>query len=163
MVIRFAGVPAVEAAEFRQARRLGRTWLVALLAVGGGGWSVYRIWSVAAAAPRFALPGTGMLTLRVLLFGVVLLGFDIRARDGRERIAAALDTRPVSNNALPDGRRLGIAFAAWLPLAVWALLLQGTGMIVKGMNLSDGVPPEPVSLATFVFLEAPPAVLLWGR
>ena len=159
-----ADVLAVAAAEFRQARRLSRTWLLGFFVVVGGLF-VYLSGaaSFGANAPWFALPGIGMLSLWVLLIGVVFLAFDIRARDERERIAAVLDTRPTPNIVLLGGRLLGIALIAWLPLAVWALLLQGTGMIDEGMNLSDsGVTPEPVSLATFVFFDAPPAILVWG-
>ena len=157
---------AVAAAEFRQARRLSRTWLIAFFVVVGGLF-VYHLWSGpatfgATAAPRFALPGIGLLTLWVLLFGVVLLAFDIRARDERERIAAVLDARPIPNIVLLGGRLLGIVVIAWLPVAVWALALQGTGMVVDSMNATVGVPPEPVSLATFVFVDAPPALALWG-
>ena len=151
-------VLALAAAEFRQARRLSRTWLLGFLVVVGGLF-VYLVGS----GTRFALPGIGMVLLWVLLIGVVFLAFDIRARDERERIAAVLDTRPIPNIVLLGGRLLGIVFIAWLPLAVWALLVQGTGMIDEGMNLSDSrVTPEPVSLTTFVFLDAPPAMLVWG-
>ena len=119
-------------------------------------------------APRFALPGVGMLLLSVLLIGVVFLAFDIRARDARVRIAAVLDTRPLSNIELLGGRLLGIALAAWLPLAVWAMLLLGVGMLDEGVNLASSrvsdirITPEPVSLATFLFFDAPPALLVCG-
>ena len=126
-----------------------------------GGLFVYLTWS--GDVTRFALPGLGMLLLWVLLVGVVFLAFDTRARDERERIAAVLDARPIPNIVLLGGRLLGIALIAWLPLAVWALLLLGTGMVDEGMNLSDvRIRPEPVSLATFVFVDAPPALALWG-
>ena len=159
-------VLAVAAAEFRQARRLSRTRLLGFLVVVGGSF-VYLVGSGTAAfgadGPRFALPGVGMLLLWVSLIGVVFLAFDIRVRDERERIAAVLDTRPIPNIVLLGGRLLGITLIAWLPLAVWALLLQGTGMIDEGMNLSDTrITPEPVSLATLVFFDAPPAIFAWG-
>ena len=154
-----ADVLAVAAAEFRQARRLSRTWLLGFFVVVGGLF-VYLSLGVPS---RFALPGIGMLSLCVLLTGVVFLAFDLRARDERERIAAVLDARPIRNVVLLSGRLLGIAFVAWLPLALLALLLQVTGMIDEGMKLSlDRIAPEPVSLATFVFLDAPPAILVWG-
>ena len=155
---------AVAAAEFRGALRLSRTWLLGFLAVVGGLF-VYLGWSGVA---RFALPGVGMLLLWVLLVGVVLLAYDIRARDVRERIAAVLDARPIPNIVLLGGRLSGVALTAWLPLAVWALLLQGIGMLDEGVNLASSrvsdsrVTPEPVSLATFVFFDAPPALLAWG-
>ena len=160
-----AGFLAVAAAEFRGARRLSRTWLWGFLVVAGGSF-VYLGWSGSVA--RFALPGVGMLLLWVLLIGVVFLAFDIRARDARERIAAVLDARPIPNVVLLGGRLLGIALIAWLPLAVWALLLQGIGMLDEAVNLSSSrisdsrVTPQQASLVTFVFLDAPPALLAWG-
>ena len=157
---------AVAAAEFRRTRRLSRTWLLGFLVVVGG---AYLIWGAgggpfgANVPPWFALPGIGMLSLGVLHIGVVLLAFDLRARDERERIAAVLDTRPIPNVMLLGGRLLGIALTAWLPLAIWALLLLGVGMIDEAMHLDDSrVSPEPVSLATFMFFDAPPAILVWG-
>ena len=159
-------VLAVAAAEFRQARRLSRTWLLGALVIVGG---LYLVWGAGAAPfganvpPWFALPGIGMLLLWVLLAGVVSLAFDLRARDERDRIVAVLDARPIPNIVLLGGRLLGIALIAWLPLAVWAVLLQVTGMIDEVMNLDDSrVAPEPVSLSTFVFLDAPPAIFVWG-
>ena len=153
-------VLAVAAAEFRQARRLSRTWLLGIFVVVGGLFG-YLVGAESSGGP--VLPGVGMLSLWVLLIGVIFLAFDIRARDERDRMVAVLDTRPIPNIVLLGGRLLGIALIAWLPLAVWALLLQGTGMIVEGMNLSENrATPEPVSLATFVFFDAPSVILVWG-
>jgi len=155
---------AVAAAEFRQARRLGRTWLLGFLAVVGGSL----VYLEGSGAPRFALPGVGTLLLSVLLIGVVFLAFDIRARDERERIAAVLDMRPIPNIALLAGRLLGISLVVWLPLAVWALLLLGIGMLDEGINLASSrvtdirVTPEPVSLATLLLFDAPPSLIAWG-
>ena len=166
MTVHWGDGLAVAAAEFRQARRLSRTWLLGLLVVVGG---VYLVWGAGAGPfganvpPWFALPGIGMLSLGVLHIGVVLLAFELRARDERERIAAVLDTRPIPNVMLLGGRLLGIALTAWLPLAVWAFLLLGIGMIDEAMHLDDSrLRPEPVSLATFMFFDAPPAILVWG-
>ena len=159
-----AGVLAVAAAEFRQARRLSRTWFLSFLVVVGGSF----LYLGGSGVPRFALPGVGMVLLWVLLIGVVLLAFDVRARDERAGIAAVLDTRPIPNIVLLGGRLLGIAFTAWLPLAVWALLLLGVGTLDEAVNLSGSrisdsrVTPEPVSLATFVFFDAPPGLLVSG-
>ena len=155
---------AVAAAEVRQARRLSRTWLLGFLVVVGGSF----LYLGGSGVPRFALPGVGMVLLWVLLVGVVFLAFDIRARDQRERIAAVLDARPITNLVLLAGRLLGIALTAWLPLAVWALLLLAVGLLDEAVNLAGSrvsdsrVTPEPVSLATFVFLDAPPTLLVWG-
>ena len=163
----FGDAWTVALAELHIVRRMVRTWLFAALAIGVGLY-VYHDWSVLhsfmglVAAPRFALSGFGILTLWILLAGLVFLAFDVRARDERERVAEALDSRPLSNVALLGGRVLAVAFAAWLPLAVLAALLQVGGMVVESLDVRLGVPAEPVSLATFVFLDAPVALLFWS-
>ena len=158
-------IRAVAAAEFRLARRRVRTWVFAFLAVGGG-LLAYHVWSFpatvgATASPRFALPGIGMLSLWMLLVGVVFLAFDMHARDERERIVDVLDTRPVPNIVVLGGRLLAVVAITWLPLVALALLLQVGGLIVEYQNWPVGVPVEPVSLATFMFLDAPSALVFW--
>ena len=142
-----------------------RTWVFASIAVAGGLFA-YHLWSGpatfgATAAPRFALPGLGMLSLWVLFVGVVFLAFDIRARDERERVAEVLDSRPVPNIVVLAGRLFAVVAIAWFPLVALALLLQASGMVVEQQNWPVGVPAEPVSLATFVFIDAPPALVFW--
>ena len=162
-----AQVTAVAVAELRVARRMVRTWVFALLAVGAPLF-LYHVWSVAgtlglgAPAPRFALPGIGVMLLWLLIVGTTFLAFDVHAREGRVRIAEVLDARPVSNIALLAGRCTGVAFAAWLSVAVLAVALQVGGLVVERLDAPAGVPAEPVSLATFVFLDAPVALLLWS-
>ena len=163
----FGDAWTVALAELRIVWRMVRTWLFSALAISVGlyvyhDWSVLHSYTGLVAAPRFALPGFGILTLWILLAGLVFLAFDVRARDERERVAEALDSRPLSNVALLGGRVLAVAFAAWLPLAVLAALLQVGGMVVESLDVRLGVPAEPVSLATFVFLDAPVALLFWG-
>ena len=163
----FRDALTVALAELHIVRRMVRTWLFAALAIGVGlyvyhDWSVLHSFTGLVAAPRFALPGFGILTLWILLAGLVFLAFDVRARDERERVAEALDSRPLSNVALLGGRLLAVAFAAWLPLAVLAVFLQVGGMVVESLDLRLGVPAEPVSLATFVLLDAPVVLLFWS-
>ncbi|MDE0037354.1 MAG: hypothetical protein OXU77_07300 [Gammaproteobacteria bacterium] len=158
---------AVAVAELRIARRVVRTWVFAALALGIGlvlyhGWSMAGTMFGETTPPRFALPGFGIPVLCVLIAGIVFLAFDIRARDERDRVAEVLDARPISNIVLLAGRWLAIAFAAWLPLAVLAVVVQASGFVVEHLELPAGVSAEPVSLATFVFLDAPTALLLWS-
>jgi len=157
---------AMAFAESRLARRLVRTWLFAALAVLAG-LGIYHLWSGPATfgatqPPRFALPGIGLPVLWILLAGLVFLSFDIRARDERERVADVLDVRPVANLALLGGRLLAAVFVVWLPLAVLAVALQVSGMIVDHLDAPAGVPVEPISLLTLVFVDAPPALVFWG-
>ena len=158
---------AVAAAELQVARRVVRTWVFAALALGVG-LAIYHVWAVEhsmmgrVAHPRFAMPSLGFLTLWTLLAGIVFLAFDIPVRDQRERVADVLDSRPFANVALMGGRLVAVALAAWLPLAVLAVALQIGGVVVEQLDARAGVPLEPVSLTTFMFLDAPPALLFWG-
>lgn len=163
----FGDALTVALAELHIVRRMVRTWLFAALAIGVALYiyhdrSVLHSFMGLVTAPRFALPGFGILTLWILLAGLVFLAFDVRARDERERVAEALDSRPLSNVALLGGRLLAFAFAAWLPLAVLAVFLQVGGMLVESLDLRLGVAAEPVSLATFVLLDAPVMLLFWS-
>ncbi|MXY56388.1 MAG: hypothetical protein F4Y41_08300, partial [Gammaproteobacteria bacterium] len=148
---------AVAVAELRITRRVVRTWVFAALALGIGlviyhGWSMAGTMFSETTPPRFALPGFGVPALWILIAGIVFLAFDIRARDEHERVAEVVDSRPISNIVLLAGRWLAIAFAAWLPLALLAVVIQASGFLVEHLELPAGVPAEPVSLATFVFL-----------
>ena len=158
---------ATAAAELRIARRTIRTWVFAALAVAVGLF-VYHTWSIQhlqmgnVTHPRFALPGFGMLVLWVLIAGIVFLAFDIPGRDARERVGEVLDSRPPSNIAILAGRLLAVALAAWLPLAMLAVLLQAGGLVIDHLDARAGVSAEPVSLATFMFVDVPVALLFWG-
>ena len=160
------GVGGVCAVELRSARRMIRTWLFVALALAAGG-VLYHAFGVNhfhndSIAPRFAVPGFGVVTLWVLLIGLVFVGFDARARDASAQVGEALDSRPVSNVALLTGRLLATVLIVWLPLLVLALGLQVAGMVVAQYQLQGGTAPEPVSLLTFVLLDAPAALGLWG-
>ena len=139
----FGGLAGVAAAEFRSARRMARTWLFALLALAVGvigyhGPSTDHIFGDGV-APRFALPGLGLLLLWIVVAGVVFVSFDARARDERARLAEALDARPVSNGALLGGRLLATVIIVWLPLALLAAGLWAGGALVARMAWPAGV------------------------
>ena len=143
-----------------------RTWLFMTIALAAGG-VLYTAFGVNhfyndSIAPRFAVPGFGVVTLWALLIGLVFIGFDARNRDASAQVGEALDIRPVSNVALLTGRLLATVLIVWLPLLVLALGLQVAGMAVAQYQLPGGTAPEPVSLLTFVFLDAPAALGLWG-
>ena len=162
-----AKTAAVALAEIRWAGRHVRTWVAAALS-GGTGLGLYNLLSYehtqfgAVVAPRFWLPGIGLIVLWVALAGIVLLAFDLRVRDEREHISQVVDARPVSNLALMAGRLLAVVWVAWLPVLLMAVVLQAGGAIVEANEWRVGVAPEPVSLASYVFIDAPVAMLFWG-
>ena len=164
---------AVAAAEVRAARRLARTWvfivLGALIAVAtylgyaavhgfGSGFSA----SVGAFGPRLLIAGIGWFMLIFMVIGLVLLAFDIRARDQRERMAEVLDTRPVGNVVLIGGRLAGSVLLLWLAVAVIMGLVQLIGVTAKAFDWWFGDTIEPVSLLGFLFVDALPSLVLWG-
>lgn len=156
-------------AELLRTRRLSRTWLFALLAtvVGLGlyqlGASLHLYQLVhRQPAPRFGLPGYGLLTLTVLLFGMVFLAFDMRRRDVRATIAEALDAKPVSNLELLVGRCLGTAVIAWLLLAGIFGLIQAGGLLATVLDVPWlGEAPAPASVGAFLVIDAMPLVVVW--
>ena len=97
-----------------------------------------------------ALYGTWYLL--IFLIGLVFLGFDIRARDVRERIVEVLDSKPFSNIELILGRFVGLLVMSWLPVALITLFLFGLG-------LAFDEPIEPYSLIDFAVFMAIPAFM----
>lgn len=151
----------------RLARRSLRTWVFIVLAVGSG-FALYHFFAPIhvfgqSSAPRFSVPGFGALTLYVLLLGVVYLTFDLHHRDRQERVADALNVRPFANIEFLAGHLFAVTATAWLGLVALALLLHAFGVAVEGLNHRLlGEPPEPLAMAIFVLLDAPPALLFWG-
>ena len=168
MGISVANIVAFAVSEMRSARRSARTWVFAALAVGlGFGLYVYLFGAHGfgqTSAPRLNVPGYGGLALLVLLAGAFSLMFDSRQRDQRALVADALHARPFANFELHAGRTLAVAIAVWLALAVLAaLVLTFESVLAYSSSGWFGDAPEPATgLATFVLLDAPPALLFWG-
>jgi len=127
-------IVALARAELRMTRRLVRYWVFVGLATMLGGLSfvqffvIHRLFSAgsasaAAANPRFFVGNFGSNFTFMFLLGVIFLGFDLRARDKRDRIVEVLDATPASNLELVFGRALGLLVASWIPLAVVTGLL----------------------------------------
>ena len=120
-MIRPAMVWGVARAELRLTRRLVRYWIFVVIAALAAILNYANFWfihyffspysaSAAAANPRFFMGNAGVnFILIFLVFGVVFLGFDVRARDQRERIFEVLD-------ALPMGPGLVCTRSAAMPL-----------------------------------------------
>jgi ABC-type transport system involved in multi-copper enzyme maturation permease subunit len=162
-MIRPGIVWAIARAETRLTRRLVRYWLFVVLSTLVGTLNFLNLWvihhffsansaSAAAINPRFFISGFAANFLLVFLFGLVFLGFDVRARDQRERMSEVLDALPCSNVELLLGRYIGVLVPAWFAVFGIALILLGVSYLIEP-------PIEPVSLAAFVFVLAPPAFL----
>ena len=163
-----AAVLACAAAEQRTQRRLARTWLLGAVAIGGplahyvsaGFIHAASVTPGAVERPRFALSALGFVILSFVLAGVVLLVFDRRTNDHRDRIVATLNARPVSNLALLVGRLLAVTLAMWVPLLLLAAALQTYGVAGAAVGLPTE-PVEPYGLLAFLLVDALPTITLW--
>jgi hypothetical protein len=152
-MIGLSNILAIARAETRLTRRLVRYWVfqgIALLA--GLGIYAYYIWihwnfsSYSATAaiinPRYLVGFMGIYYLVIFLIGLIFLGFDVRARDVRERMGEVLDSRPFTNIEMLLGKYVGIMTPAWIPVAVVSLLF-----VLVGLPFNESI--EPLSLFTF--------------
>ena len=159
-------------AEMRSVRRLTRTWLFTALSIIIG-MALYIYFSVIHTVassmsastgllnPRFMMAAQGVIVVMIFIVAVIFLAFDIRARDARERIADALDVRPVGNLTLLAGRLAGLVFTAWLVVLLVVLGWQGLGTLALALDWPGGAPVEPRSILLFLFVDAPLALAMW--
>ena len=163
---------AVALAEMRAVRRLARTWVFVFLTLLVGvffyvqyafmhGLSGFAS-TLGSFGPRVLVTAIGMIMVIVLVVGMVFLAFDIRARDQRERMAEVLDARPIDTIGLLAGRLTGLVFILWLTVAVVMGLIQAVGAMAKAFDWWGGDTLEPVTLTSFLILDAIPALVFWG-
>ncbi len=117
--------------------------------------------STSCLAPRFLIYELGVYPLWLSLVAVVCLAFDTERRDASVGLADAIDSRPLSNFALRAGRLIGIVATAWIPLAVGFAVIQVLGALPASSDRLNFEAVEPVSLATFLLLDALPVLVLW--
>lgn len=169
--MRTTALTAVFLAEVRTLRRLARSWLLAFLAVGTtlAGYlffasmhgSVSSFVPSVVTSPRFLVAPFGGYLVWFVLAATVFLAFDIGNRERRERIADAIDTRPVSNIELLAGRLAGVLATVAVPVVLGVALIQGVGALGRSLGWDVSVQFEPVSLAVFLALDVVPAIVLW--
>ena len=156
---------AVFLAEVRTARRLARTWVFAVLAVAttciGYVYFTALHASMSRLLPRFLVDSFGGYLLWFLMAAAVFLGLDLGSREQRERIADALDTRPVSNIQLLAGRLAGVVATLAVPVAGLLVISQGVGLLGQAFDWPIRATFEPVSLGVFLAVDALPALVLW--
>src|SRR5690606_5493369 len=114
--------------------------------------------SVGMIGPRYLMGAVGVYYMAIFVFGIVFLGFDVRARDVREGIVEVLDSRPLTNLELVAGRFVALFLAAWVPIVVLVVLIQGLGWRLPMLGSPVGRTVEPLSLVSFALLMAIPAL-----
>ena len=166
--MRWQEIWAIARAEMRLTRRLVRYWAFLAIAylIGLGGWLYYAVLhgffssysaTVSQINPRYLLGALGTYYLIVFLVGLLFLGFDVRARDVRERMVEVLDARPVSNLELLAGRFVGVIIMSGLPVVAIAALMQALGLLLRAVGAPLGSTMNLMSLVGFVGPMAVPA------
>ena len=165
-------IRAVFAAEVRTVRRLARTWVLGVLAVGTtfAGYAFFAdlhgeassFLPSAVTSPRFLVDSLGGYVLWLLMAAAVFLGFDIGNRERRERVADVLDSRPVSNVQLLAGRLAGHVAVLMVPMATAFAIIQITGTLGRSLDWDIQASIEPASLVVFFAFDALPALAFWG-
>jgi ABC-type transport system involved in multi-copper enzyme maturation permease subunit len=154
----------VARAEARLCRRLVRYWVFQSLATIIGFamfmyyWGMHYAWSslsgtIAMLNPRYLIAVVGIYYTVAFLLGLVFLGYDVRARDSRERMSEVLDALPCTNLELVLGKYLGIILPCWIPVLI---ITVGLGALSAAL----GQPIEPRSLFSFAFLLILPSYFL---
>jgi len=160
-MIRLSTILGLARSEARLARRLVRYWIFLSLATLAGSWIFLQFFfihkffsgnsaSAATANPRYFIGNYGAWFMMMFFIGLVFLGFDIRARDYRERVGEVVDALPITNLELVFGRALGLFLSAWIPFIGVMLLLALVAWLT-------GTAIQPHSMVTLIFLMAPPA------
>ena len=169
---RLRELAAVAVAEMRSARRLARTWLFGVLTcllgllsyiyyAGIHGFMSGMSGSMGMLNPRFLMSAIGAFLLVMFVVAMIFLAFDVRARDTRDRIAEALDSRPLGNLTILTGRLLGLVAVVWIPVLLLSLAMQGIGGLALALDWPFGELVEPWSLMAFLFVDAPVSLALW--
>ena len=163
---------AVALAEMRAARRLARTWVFVALTMLLGLVTYVQYAALHAMSgfastlgsfgPKVGVTSIGMVMAVVLIVGMVFLAFDIRSRDQRERMAEVLDARPIGTVSLLAGRLTALVFVLWITVALVMGLIQAIGAMAKAFDWWGGDTLEPVSMMSFLILDAIPVLALWG-
>ena len=160
-MISFSNLWGIARAEMRLTRRVVRFWLFTIIAALFAAIAFLNFWfihmffsfasaSAASAYPRFFMGAFGSNFVFFMLIGLIFLGFDLRARDTRERMVEVLDSQPYTNTELVFGKFLGILLPCWI-----ATLVIAAGLAIMGQSM--GTPLESWSFVTFIFLMSIPA------
>lgn len=168
-LIDFSNVLTIAQTEKRLTRRLKRYWFFVLLSYLAG-LGIFIYYSVIHAFfssfsatlgsinPHYLLSVFGLIFQVIFTIGIIFIGFDIRARDVRERIVEVLDCRPVSNLELIVGRFFALFQMAWFPIVIFCVLLQLIGWLLPLLGAPIGNTVELNSLLSFAILISIPSI-----
>ena len=161
-------------AEMRSCRRLARTWVflaVALLFCIG--WYMYMLdMHSFPRAPsvfydhdveaRYRISNLMSGFAAIFSIGIILLAFDIRARDAQNRIAEVIDALPLSNIEIIVGRFAGIFLLLLIPILLFLAILTGYESISGLFESRIRLGIQPISVMSLIAWNLLPNLLFYG-
>ena len=161
-------------AEMRSCRRLARTWVflaVALLFCIG--WYMYMLdMHSFPRAPsvfydhdveaRYRISNLMSGFAAIFSIGIILLAFDIRARDAQNRIAEVIDVLPLSNVEIIVGRFAGIFLLLLIPILLFLAILTGYESISGLFESRIRLGIQPISVMSLIAWNVLPNLLFYG-
>lgn len=112
--------------------------------------------------PRYLIVALSAFAMMIFTIGVVFLAFDIRARDIKDRIGEAVDSRPMSNLTLLTGRLIGIILVTSIAVLVLFGLITFFGWLAESAGWMIGSSIELTSVISFLLFDVIPNLALWG-
>ena len=160
--------------EMRSCRRLIRSWLVIVFVFSVCiGWYLASLdtnldpdpaysWVHYSMNARYMI--AEMMTTVVVAFscGLILLAFDIRLRDIRDRIDAVVDSLPANNVEIIVGRLLGILLLLLIPVFGLISLVGCYELIAELGGVKYRVGIHPISVASLFVWDLLPHLVFFG-
>ena len=118
--------------------------------------------SVGIMAPTYLAATLGPYFLALYCIAMILLAYDLRGRDIRNKIDEVLDVVPASNVTLLLARLLGLVLLIAMPMVVFVTLIVLYGWIAELNNLGYGNLIELHSVASFFIWDLLPNLAFFG-
>lgn len=118
--------------------------------------------SVGIMAPTYLATTLGPYFLALYCMAMILLAYDLRGRDIRNKIDEVLDVVPASNVTLLLARLSGLVLLIAVPMVVFATLIVLYGWIAELNNLGYGNLIELHSVASFFIWDLLPNLAFFG-
>ena len=105
-------------------------------------------------SPRYIAGTHGNDFFIVFCIGLLLLSFDHQRRDENSRIDEVIRSLPLSNLDLIGGRLIGNIVVIGVPMLGFLFLMVSYGVIAEYFSFKFGTLIEPLSVFSFIFLDA---------
>ena len=161
-------------AEIRSCSRLARTWVfIAIAFIFCGTWYWDMVQSSMWPSPpgsliddrmtaRYAIASMMNGFVAIFCAGMIILAFDIRARDVHNRVAEVVDSLPVSNIEVILGRLAGIFLLLLIPCLVFLAVLTGFETVSQLLDSRFRLGVQPLSVLSLVTWNLIPNLVFYG-